>query len=176
MIRRLALILPLAAFVIFVIIAIGGLGQPQTRQIESRLVGEPVPDFVLEPMSDARPGLSSADLKSGEPVLVNLFGSWCLPCRIEAPQLDRLAEAGATIHAVAIRDEPAAVADFLSRYGDPFAHIGMDPRGRMQIEFGATGVPETYLIDGDGIIRGQWIGEVRENDVAEILAAMEALR
>lgn len=173
MTRRLALIIPLALFVIFVIVAIVGLGTPQNRPLESKLVGERIPEFDLEGVNAANPGLASSDLQQGTVTLVNLFGSWCVPCRVEAPQLERLAESGAVIHAIAIRDEQADVEDFLARYGDPFSRIGMDPTGRMQIELGATGVPETYLIDGEGIIRRQWIGEIRPEQVDEVLAEME---
>ncbi|MBV7256330.1 DsbE family thiol:disulfide interchange protein [Pacificimonas sp. WHA3] len=170
MMKRLALILPLAMFMAFVAIAVFGLGTPQTRQIESAMIGQSVPEFELEGLSDTKPGLASSDLKRGTVTLVNLFGSWCLPCRIEAPQLERLAAEGIVIHAIAIRDEPADVEGFLTQYGDPFTRVGLDPRGRMQIELGATGVPETYLIDGSGIIRRQWIGEVRQEQVADIIA------
>ncbi|MBZ6379553.1 alkyl hydroperoxide reductase [Pacificimonas flava] len=176
MIRRLAVILPLAAFLLFVVIAIRGLDSDPSRPIESGMVGQPVPDFELEGLNDANPGLAASDLRQGTVTLVNLFGSWCLPCRVEAPQLERLAASGAVVHAVAIRDETQDVEEFLAEYGDPFSRIGMDPRGRMQIEFGATGVPETYLIDGDGVIRAQWIGEIRPENVEEILARMEALQ
>ena len=135
-----------------------------------------MPDFDLPGLNAENPGLGASDLRQGGPVLVNLFGSWCLPCRIEAPQLERLADAGAVVHAIAIRDEKTAVEDFLTRYGDPFARIGMDRPGRMQIELGATGVPETFLIDGDGVIQGQWIGQIRPEQVGEILAELERLR
>ncbi len=140
------------------------------------MIGQSVPDFELPGLDDARPGLASSDLKQGTVTLVNLFGSWCLPCRVEAPQLERLAEAGIVVHAIAIRDDQAGVQQFLTQYGDPFTRIGMDPRGRMQIEMGASGVPETFLIDGSGIIRRQWIGEIRAGQVDEIIAAVEALR
>lgn len=171
--KRIAIIVPLALFLTFVAVAIFGLGTPQNRPITSQMVGQPVPDFELPGLNADNPGLSSSDLRQGSAVLVNLFGSWCVPCRLESPQLARLAESGAVIHAVAVRDEQAAVETFLRRHGDPFARIGMDPRGRMQIQLGATGVPETFLIDGDGIIRAQWIGQIRDEQVPEILAALE---
>ena len=144
MTRRLAVAIPLALFIAFVAVAIFGLGTPQNRPVESRLVGEPVPQFALPGLNAEHPGLSSAELR-GQVTLVNLFGSWCLPCRVEAPQLERLEQAGATIHAVAIRDRQEDVEEFLTRYGDPFQRIGMDPGGthadRARLDRGAGNFP-----------------------------------
>jgi|TARA_R100000501_G_scaffold5804_1_gene12790 cytochrome c biogenesis protein CcmG/thiol:disulfide interchange protein DsbE len=176
MTKRLALIIPLLLFVTFVAVAIFGLGTDSNRPIESQMIGQAVPDFDLQGLDAQHPGLSSQDLRQGTVTLVNLFGSWCLPCRVEAPQLERLSEAGIVIHGIAIRDEGPAVTEFLTRYGDPFRRIGMDPRGRMQIELGASGVPETFLIDGTGVIRRQWIGVIREEQVDEIIAEVERLQ
>ena len=176
MTRKLAIILPLLLFAAFVAVAIFGLERPTSRTIASGMLGQPVPEFELEGLNAAHPGLAASDLRQGTVTLVNLFGSWCLPCRIEAPQLERLQQGGAVIHAIAIRDTQAGVEGFLADNGDPFSRIGMDPRGRMQIELGATGVPETFLIDGKGVIRKQWIGEIRAEQVDEILAEIEALR
>ncbi|MGB7404484.1 MAG: DsbE family thiol:disulfide interchange protein [Pacificimonas sp.] len=168
MMRRLAVIIPLLMFLGFVAVALYGLETPSDRPIESRLVGQPVPEFDLPGLDDAHPGLATSDLRQGTVTLVNLFGSWCLPCKLEAPQLEALAEDGVVIHAIAIRDEPAAVQRFLEQHGDPFRRIGLDPDGRMQIELGSSGVPETFLIDGDGIVRRQWIGELREDQLADV--------
>ncbi|MGB3723597.1 MAG: DsbE family thiol:disulfide interchange protein [Pacificimonas sp.] len=174
--KRIALIVPLALFITFAIVAVSGLNSEPNRPVESRMVGQTVPDFELPGLDDANPGLASSDLKQGTVTLVNLFGSWCLPCRVEAPQLEKLAESGIVIHAVAIRDERGDVQQFLTQYGDPFTRIGMDPRGRMQVEFGATGVPETFLVDGEGVIRRQWIGDIRADQVDEIVDAVGELR
>ncbi|MEM8827074.1 MAG: DsbE family thiol:disulfide interchange protein [Pseudomonadota bacterium] len=174
MMRRITLIVPLAIFVTFVIVAILGLQRPGERPVTSAMIGETIPDFDLPGANAANPGLAASDLKQGTVTLVNLFGSWCIPCRIEAPELARLADAGITIHAIAVRDTPENVAAFLEEYGDPFARIGMDAGGRMSIELGATGVPETFLIDGDGVVRAQWIGQIRPDQVNEIRAAVAA--
>lgn len=174
--KRIALIVPLALFAIFVIVAVLRMGTPQIRVVESQMVGKTVPDFSLEGLNNANPGLAASDLRQGTVTLVNLFASWCLPCRVEAPQLDRLQREGIVIHAIAIRDKPRDIEAFLTQYGDPFSRIGLDPGGRMQFELGASGVPETFLLDGSGTIRAQWIGELRAEQVEEVLREVEKWR
>lgn len=159
---------------VFLVLALGlflalNLGRPQQAVVRSAMVGKPVPDFALAGLDPDGPGLATADLAGGGPVLVNFFASWCLPCRVEAPQLKALNEAGVPIHGIALRDAPQDVAAFLARHGNPFTRIGMDREGKIAIAFGSSGVPETYLVDGQGIIRAQHIGEIREEHVAGIL-------
>lgn len=165
-------LLPLALFTGLVVLMAQNLGKPQQAVIRSHLVGKPAPEMALEGVAGA-PGLSSADLKAGQPVLVNLFASWCLPCAVEAPQLKVLQARGVTIHGIAIRDQPANVAGFLAKHGNPFTRIGQDPGGRMMIGFGASGVPETYVIDGKGVIRYQHLGEIRAEHVPLLIAELE---
>ena len=180
--RRKGLILwvPLAVaaifFGFFLFALIGGNDSPQQRAIASQMVGEPIPEFALEPAVANHPGLTSADLATGEPRLLNVFASWCVPCIAEAPQLDQLARAGVTIDAIAIRDRPEDVAQFLARWGDPFARIGADVDSRVQLSLGSSGVPETFVVDGDGVIRHQHIGEIRPEDVPALLQALEDAR
>lgn len=165
--------LPLIGFVVLVALAIWGLAKPTDRTIHSAMVGRPLPAFKLAPMTPTKPGLSSADFKDGKPRLLNVFASWCVPCAAEAPQLARLKAAGVTIEAVAIRDKTADIQDFLARYGDPFTAIGSDPESEVQLAIGSSGVPETFVIDGKGQIVLQHIGDIREDDIGEILAALE---
>ena len=148
----------------------------QVRPIESALIGQPVPDFDLPPGLAGRPGLSSLSLRRGEPHVVNIFASWCLPCRVEAPQLEALKRRGIPIDGIAVRDRPEDLARFLAAYGDPFRTIGADTDRRVQIELGSAGVPETFVIDGRGIIRHQHIGAITPGDMATIVAAYEAAR
>lgn len=176
MIRRLALFVPLALFLVFVAVVMFGIGRPQQQVIGSQLVGKPVPPFELAGFDALHPGLSDADLRQGNVTLVNLFASWCLPCIVEAPQLKRLADKGVVIHAVAIRDKPEDVAAFLEKHGDPFRRIGLDPQGHMQIDWGSSGVPETFVIDGKGVIRHQHIGELRPEHVPELLRIIDEAR
>ena len=97
-----------------------------------------------------------------------------MPCIAEAPQLLALKQAGVRIDAIAIRDRPADVADFLKRYGDPYAAIGDDGDSRVQLSLGSSGVPETFFIDGRGRIRRQHVGDIRADDVPEVLRTLEA--
>ncbi len=169
---RLLLLLPLLLFGALVLLMAGNLGKPTDAVIRSHLVGKPVPAFALEGTGGAE-GLSAADLATGKPVLVNVFASWCLPCAVEAPQLQTLKNKGAIIHGIAVRDTPEKVDAFLARHGNPFTRIGDDRAGRMLIAFGASGVPETYVIDGQGVIRHQHLGEIRPEHVPELLAHLE---
>lgn len=172
---RAMLLLPLALFCGLVILMAGNLGKPQEAVIRSHMVGKPVSPFALEGVAGAG-GLSAADLATGKPVLVNIFASWCLPCAVEAPQLQALADKGATIHGIAVRDTPEKVSAFLARHGNPYTRIGDDKAGRMLIAFGASGVPETYVVDGKGVIRHQHLGEIRPEHVAGLLAELEKAR
>jgi cytochrome c biogenesis protein CcmG, thiol:disulfide interchange protein DsbE len=175
-VKRLILWLPLGLFLAFLLTVALGLYQPSERVIRSKMVGKPVPDFALQPAVPDHPPLSSADLRRGKPRLLNVFASWCAPCKVESPQLLALKRAGVPIDAVAIRDRPEDVARFLAEWGDPFERIGADPQTRVQFALGSSGVPETFVVDGRGIIRHQHIGDIRAEDVAEILAAWEAAK
>ena len=174
--KRLILWVPLAVFALFIATFAIGLYAPADRVITSKLVGKPVPDFALGPAVASHPPLSSADLKQGEPRLVNVFASWCVPCIAEAPQLMELRRQGIPIDAIAIRDRPQDVAAFLARWGDPYERIASDPNTQVQIALGSSGVPETFVVDGQGIIHHQHIGDIRPEHMAEIVAAYEAAK
>ena len=174
--KRLILWVPLAVFALFIATFAIGLYAPADRVITSKLVGKPVPDFALGPAVASHPPLSSADLRSGEPRLVNVFASWCVPCIAEAPQLMELKRQGVPIDAIAIRDRPQDVAAFLARWGDPYQRIASDPHTQVQIALGSSGVPETFIVDGQGIIRHQHIGDIRPEHMADIVAAYEAAK
>ncbi len=174
--KRLVLWVPLAIFVLFTVTVALGLYSPSDRTIRSRLVGKPVPEFALQPAVASHPPLSSDLLKSGEPRLVNVFASWCVPCAAEAPQLLALKRRGIPIDAIAIRDRPEDVAAFLAKYGDPFERIASDPQTQVQIALGSSGVPETFVVDGRGIIRHQHIGDIRPEHMADIVKAYEAAK
>jgi cytochrome c biogenesis protein CcmG/thiol:disulfide interchange protein DsbE len=165
-------LLPLLLFTGLVVLMAQNLGKPQQAVVRSHMVGKPAPEMALEGVAGV-PGLSNADLQTGRPVLVNLFASWCLPCAVEAPQLKVLQAKGVTLVGIAVRDQPADVEGFLAKHGNPFARIGQDPGGRMMIGFGASGVPETYVIDGRGVIRYQHLGEIRAEHVPMLMAELE---
>ena len=152
------------------------LAHPEDTTIRSRLAGQPVPQFELPPALPGKPGLASADLAKGQPRLLNVFASWCVPCIAEAPVLAQLKRRGAAIDAIAIRDRPGDVAEFLARHGDPFERIGSDDNSRVQLALGSSGVPESFVVDGRGRMRHQHVGPIEPADVPAILAELEAAK
>jgi cytochrome c biogenesis protein CcmG/thiol:disulfide interchange protein DsbE len=148
------------------------LAQPKDEFVESAMIGERIPAFDLPAAVADRPGLSSRDLADGRPKLLNVFASWCVPCIAEAPNLARLEASGATIVGIAIRDRPEDVAAFLANNGNPFARIGSDDISAVQLSLGSSGVPETFVIDGKGVITHQHIGDIRDSDVSVLLAEL----
>ena len=170
---RLLRFLPLLVLVAFVIAVAWRLSRPAEEEIRSQLVGQPVPSFALAPALAGRPGLSSTELASGEPRLINVFASWCVPCIAEAPLLMELKRRGVEIDAVAVRDRPEDVAAFLARHGDPFQRIGSDAESRVQLALGSSGVPESFIVDGRGIIRYQHMGPIEPDDLPELLRQWE---
>ena len=152
------------------------LSRPKNDEVKSAMVGQAVPQFALGAAVSERPGLSNADLADGTPHLLNIFASLCVPCAAEAPQLAALERQGAPIVAVAIRDRSEDLEAFLQRYGNPFARIGKDDLSRVQFLIGSSGVPETFVVDGKGIIRHQHIGEIRAEDVPELMARLREAR
>lgn len=153
-----------------------GLYKPADRTVHSALVGQPLPKFALPPIVPGKPGLATAAFARGKPRLLNVFASWCIPCIAEAPQLLALKQAGVEIDAVAIRDTPAAIADFLARNGDPYASIGDDKTSSVQLALGSSGVPETFVIGGDGRIVLQHIGDIRADEVPGLIATVRNAR
>ena len=164
--------LPLALFAGFFALVLIGLYKPADREVASAFIGKPLPQFDLRPATAGRPGLASTQFADGKPRLINVFASWCVPCAAEAPQLAQLAAAGAEIDGIAIRDRTEDVAAFLQRNGNPFTAIGADDVSAVQLAIGSSGVPETFVIDGKGIIRHQHIGDIRPEDVPKLLGKL----
>ncbi|MEO5972793.1 MAG: DsbE family thiol:disulfide interchange protein [Sphingomicrobium sp.] len=169
-------LVPLVLLALVVAALVWRLAHPADTTIRSRLTGQPVPAFVLPAALPGKPGLASADLAAGAPRLVNIFASWCVPCIAEAPVLGRLKARGVAIDGIAIRDRPEDVAAFLVRHGDPFERIGADDTSRVQLALGSAGVPESFVVDGRGIIRFQHVGPIEPDDVPMILAELEKAR
>jgi cytochrome c biogenesis protein CcmG/thiol:disulfide interchange protein DsbE len=169
-------LLPLLVLVAFVAAVGWRLARPAEEEIRSQMIGQPVPAFTLAPAIDGRAGLASADVAVAAPRMVNVFASWCVPCIAEAPLLLELKRQGVAIDAIAVRDKPEDIAAFLARHGDPFERIGSDPESRVQLALGSSGVPETFIIDGRGIIRYQHMGPIEPGDLPEILRQWEAAK
>jgi cytochrome c biogenesis protein CcmG/thiol:disulfide interchange protein DsbE len=164
---KLVYLLPLGLFLslaLIFLLRLGSGGDPSA--IPSALVGQPAPPFDLPALEGAGvPGLARADL-DGQVTVVNIFASWCGPCRVEHPQLVALAK-DARIRVVGIdyKDQPANALRFLNELGNPFAAIGVDTRGRIAIDWGVYGVPETFVVDRAGIIRFKFIGPLSAETV-----------
>lgn len=145
--------------------------------LPSALIGKPVPLFALPPVDglDGRPGFSDADLRAGKVTLVNVFASWCAPCHQEHAALMRLAKdpalasIGVRLLGLAYKDEPANIRKFFSEDGDPYAMIGADANGRVAIDLGVYGVPETFIVKGDGTIAYRFVGPITEAAYQETL-------
>ena len=173
---RTRLWLPLIGFAILIGVVSWGLFKPADRTVRSQLVGKPLPDFTLAPLVPGKPGVSRAAMTGNGPRLLNVFASWCIPCIAEAPQLMALKAKGVPIDAIAIRDTGTDVQAFLRRNGDPYARIGDDRNSAVQLSLGSSGVPETFLIDGNGQIVRQFVGDIRAEDVDALHAQWQALR
>ena len=165
---RPVLLLPLALFAGLAVIFLMRLeSTTDPDAVPSVLIGKPAPDFTLPALDGAGvPGLARADL-DGHLTLVNIFASWCVPCRQEHPVLEEIAK-DSRIRLVGIdyKDKPQNVLTFLNEMGNPYAAIGVDEVGRTFIDWGAYGVPETYLVGPDGIIAKKYVGPLTAKAVA----------
>lgn len=170
---KLGMWLPLAIFVGLFALFVHGLMRPANTNVVSAFIGNPLPQFNLPAAAADRPGLTTAEFRAGKPRLLNVFASWCLPCAAEAPQLAALAQAGVEVDGVAIHDRPEDLARFLANNGNPYTAIGRDDKRAVQIAIGSSGVPETYVIDGKGVIRYQHIGDIRADDVPMLLGKLK---
>ncbi|OGA46628.1 MAG: thiol:disulfide interchange protein [Betaproteobacteria bacterium RIFCSPLOWO2_12_FULL_62_58] len=158
-VTRLGRFVPLLLFLgLAVLFGVGLTLNP--REIPSPLIGKPVPTFSLPPVKGRTLGLSSADLK-GEVSLVNVFASWCAACRAEHPLLMDLKERGVVpIHGLNYKDKPEDAERWLNELGDSYTRTGADIDGRVGIDWGVYGVPETFVIDRDGRIAYKHIGQL----------------
>lgn len=154
--RNLAALLPLGVFLaIMAYFAVGLTRDPNT--LPSALLDRPAPVTILPLLGDAAGRFGPADLK-GQVTLVNFFASWCAPCRVEHPTLMALKHDGLHIVGIAYKDRPEDAKGYIIDHGDPYAVIAADDDGRASIEWGVYGVPETYIVDRDGVIRYRHVG------------------
>jgi len=168
--------LPVALLLLVVGVMVWRLSSPPDTAIQSKLIGKPVPEFTGAEALQGKPALSSADLADGRPKLVNFFASWCVPCIAEAPVLMELRRRGIPIVGIAVRDRTVDLADFLNRNGDPFERIAADRQSKLQLAFGSAGVPETFVVDGQGVVRMEHIGPIEPGDIPQIIRAVESAR
>jgi len=165
--RRWLFILPaLVTFALFAVFYVGLSLDP--RKIESPLIDRAAPEFSLPGLSPSDPGLSTADLATGDVLVLNFFASWCVPCRVEHPLLTRIArDEGVTVHGIAWKNEAADAKQWLDALGNPFTQIGLDLENKAGIEWGVYGVPETYILDATGRIRHKHVGPLNPVDLEE---------
>ena len=167
MTRRLLFILPLLTLALMAgFFAWSLTSNRDPASIGSVLIGRPAPKLDLPALREGEPPITDALLKAGKPVLVNFFASWCVPCLAEHPLFTRLAEReGATIIGIAWKNKPEEARAWLKRLGDPFRYAALDLEGRAGLDWGLSGVPETYAVDGQGIVRLHFRGPLTERDL-----------
>jgi len=152
-----------------------------SSELPSALIGSPAPKFELPPLAELKSngvpvmGLKSADLK-GKPHLVNIFASWCAPCRAEHPVLVNLAkDKRMNIVGINYKDDPGNALRFLGQLGNPYTRVGVDPKGRTAIDWGFYGIPETLLVDAKGIVRHKVIGPITATKYDELLRVLDEI-
>jgi cytochrome c biogenesis protein CcmG, thiol:disulfide interchange protein DsbE len=144
------------------------------HDLPSALLDKEAPQFSLSGLNG--PGVARDGLKGG-PVLINFFASWCVPCRVEHPLLMRLAERDhVPVYGIDYKDQPEDAAKLLAQFGDPYRGVGLDRDGRVGLDFGVYGVPETYVLDGSGHIRKRFVGPLTAQQVEkELLPLLKTL-
>ncbi len=174
MAKRLIFILPAVLFLALALMFLAGLGRDPAL-VPSALIGKPMPSFTLPALLDAKASLASSDLK-GKVVLINVFASWCVPCREEHPLLMRLAKEGVELYGIDYKDSAEDARTWLANLGDPYKRIGADREGRVAIDWGVYGVPETFVVDRGGTIRYKNVGPLSADTIAgTILPLMRQL-
>ena len=139
------------------------------KKLESALIGKTVPDFELESVADEKTALTQSILKTGTPRLLNVWATWCPTCYAEHGFLTKLAKQGVEIVGIDYKDERAKAMKFLSAYGNPYKAIIYDPKGSLGLDLGVYGAPETFIVDGNGVIRYRHAGDVNERIWNEVL-------
>lgn len=174
---RLLGLVPLSIFALLAGAFYWGLWNKEDR-LPSTLIGKPAPEFALPPIDGRGEGLATADLL-GEVSIVNVWASWCIPCRVEMPLLVELAKTGTVpIHGINYRDAPTGARAFLQDLGDPYDRIGADRNARVAIEWGVYGLPETFVIDAQGRIAYKHVGpfdrKLLEQDILPVVRRLQS--
>lgn len=163
--------MPIAVFASMAIILWYGLSR-NPNDLPSALIGKSVPEFSLPAIEGSNiPSFTSADLKSGGVSVVNIWASWCGPCRLEHPIMMELSKrTDIRLYGINNKDKPENARRFLGTLGQPYVAIGADTDGRTTIDWGSYGVPETFIVDGQGMIRFKWIGPLSPEIMAGTFA------
>lgn len=156
--KRAFLFIPLIIFVILAIVLGGGLGRENKEALPSPLIGKPFPSFILQQVESQKQRTQS-DLQ-GRPMLVNVWATWCPTCKAEHEFLNTLAGEGIRIIGINYKDDEDAARDWLRELGNPYEFNISDPKGKLGLELGVYGAPETFFVDGDGIIRAKHVGDL----------------
>jgi cytochrome c biogenesis protein CcmG/thiol:disulfide interchange protein DsbE len=173
--KRWVFIIPVAGFAVLAFFLFRSLWAPAPSLIPSALINKPAPRLSLPALDAQSAAFTAADLASGHVSVINVFASWCAPCRTETAQLDALSRLpGVALYGLTQKDKPDATRAFLAEVGNPFAKIARDDDGRASIEWGVYGVPETYVVDGKGIIRLKYVGPLTDEALArQVLPAIK---
>jgi cytochrome c biogenesis protein CcmG, thiol:disulfide interchange protein DsbE len=173
--KRLIYLLPVAGFAVIAFFMFRSLVAPAPDLLPSALINKPVPQRVLPALDAQTQGFGPQELSGGKVTVVNVFSSTCVPCRLEAPELSKLAAmSGMTLYGFVWEDKPDSARKFLDEVGNPFSRIGEDLDGKIGMEWGVYGWPETYVVDGHGIIRFKYVGGLTDEVVSrQLLPAIE---
>ena len=173
--KRLLFLVPIVAFGALAVLFYSGLFLGPPSVLPSPLVGKPAPEMALPALDNEAQGFVREELGQGKPIIINFWASWCAPCRIEHPTLEALAaKQGITLYGVDYKDDPQDARKVLTELGNPFSRINHDKEGRVSIDWGVTGVPETFVIDSKGVIRVHYAGPLTEDILnRQILPALK---
>jgi cytochrome c biogenesis protein CcmG/thiol:disulfide interchange protein DsbE len=163
-------VLPVVALLALAAVFFKSLNGPPPDMLPSALIDKPAPSVELPPLDTATPSFGTADLTAGHVSIVNVWASWCVPCRVEAPALAALAhQQGVALYGLVYKDTPTKARAFLDDTGNPFSRIDLDADGRAGIEWGIYGVPETFVVDGKGIVRLRFAGPLVGDALSETI-------
>jgi cytochrome c biogenesis protein CcmG/thiol:disulfide interchange protein DsbE len=174
--KRVLYLLPLVLFLVLATyFAVSLRPNHDIHELPSAMIEKPAPAFDIAGLGDNRP-LALGTLK-GHPFIINFFASWCVPCRIEHPLLMRLSEQNhLPLYGIAYKDKPEESSHLLATFGDPYRQVGVDRDGRVGLDFGVYGVPETYVVDSAGVIRKRFVGPLTAEAVdKELLPLLKQL-
>jgi cytochrome c biogenesis protein CcmG/thiol:disulfide interchange protein DsbE len=174
--KRLVYILPVIGFLVVAGFLFRALFLTPTTFLPSTLINQPAPKLELAALDDQTQGFGPKDLAAGHVSVINVFGSWCAECHVEAPAMMLLAkEQGFELYGLVQRDTPQNIRAFLAQTGNPFSRIANDIDGRAGIEWGVYGAPETFVVDGKGVIRYKIVGAITPERLKnELMPAIRA--